>query len=101
MKHRGQEAPNTIDGYSRPREKEEYLNSIAPGVFSTGGGREFLNYLRSITMNHVAPGWLSNEELHYLEGARWLVGIIMRRMVLGQQKGVTHVPELPDPDPLA
>ena len=90
-----------IDGQTRAIMLESRLNLMAARLFVSGGGREFLDYLKTITVNRVCGPLASNKELRHLEGARWLVGVIQQRLRTGQKQGaITHEPERPE-DPAA
>jgi hypothetical protein len=92
-----------IDSEKRAVMTEHQLNLLAARIFATGGGRDFLDYLKTITINRVCGPFASNEELRHLEGARWLVGVIQQRLRAGQKQGaVRHEPESSlDPGPAA
>lgn len=74
-----------IDGNKRTAQQEAQLNEMAASVFSTGGGAQFLDYLRSITINTICGPEASNERLRHLEGMRGLYGIIQARKQTGQK----------------
>lgn len=74
------------DGISRTPAQEDELNELAVAVFGRGGGREFLRYLRSITIEMVAGPEITAEQLRHREGSRYLVGIIESRLTAGQNK---------------
>lgn len=77
---------SAIDGRERTAGQERALNSIAAGIFSQGGGRAFLDYLRSITLHRILEPHSSDGELRYLEGMRALFGIIQKRVIEGQKE---------------
>jgi len=74
----------TIDGFSRPNTEEERLNSIFLEVFSEGGGKAVLEYLKSVTVNAVlTPAQCEPNSLMHLEGQRYLVHLIDSRIEKG------------------
>lgn len=79
-----------IDGVRRKRTHERELNELAAAAFAGEAGARFLKYLRAITINHVNGPGVAEKELLHLEGQRYLVAIIERRMDLGRQ----HEPKL-------
>ena len=89
------------DGETRSIETEMKLNRIAAQIFTTGGGKELLNYLESITLRRLVPASADAGALYYYEGARWIVGVIKARITAGQKEGrIGYVPpEIPE-DPL-
>jgi len=72
------------DGITRLPEKENELNKLAAGIFSSQGGKEFLLYLRSITTQAVLGPHAQTNELFHREGMRFLLGIIEQRIARGQ-----------------
>jgi len=69
-----------IDGYSRPQEEDERISRNIKSLFLNDQGREVLRYLRSITLDAVAGGGISDAELRHLEGQRFIVALIERRI---------------------
>jgi methionine synthase II (cobalamin-independent) len=80
------------DGFERTVDLENRLNSIACGLFSTAAGKEFLDYLKSITVNYVLGPGGTDAHLRHLEGQRYIVSIINRRIEIGRK------PQ-PEPEP--
>ena len=72
-----------LDGLTRNPEDEENLNSMCYGLFNTVSGKQVLKYLKSLTIEAVAGPNISNEELRHLEGQRFVVGLIQRRINKG------------------
>ena len=66
-----------VAGYTSDVEAD--LNSKAYGLFGSGIGRDFLQYLESITTQSIHPAGTNIEVLAHAEGARWLVAIIKER----------------------
>ena len=69
-----------LDGFNRPEETDKQISLIISQVFNTASGKEVLRYLRSITIEAVTGGNVSYAELRHLEGQRYLVGVIERRI---------------------
>ena len=68
--------PNTLiglDNIQRNTKDEENLNTLFYKMFNTAGGSEILKYLKKLTLDAV-------------EGQRYLVGLIQRRV----NKGVSQ-----------
>ena len=81
--------PNTLiglDNIQRNTKDEENLNTLFYKMFNTAGGSEILKYLKKLTLDAVAGPEISNESLRHLEGQRYLVGLIQRRV----NKGVSQ-----------
>tara|TARA_R100000149_G_C5782576_1_gene77801 strand:- start:13 stop:276 length:264 start_codon:yes stop_codon:yes gene_type:complete len=74
-----------IDGIQRSKEKDNIISSNMLSAFSTPSGKETLNYLRSITIESVAGPNISDGELRHIEGQRYIVGLISRRMNHGEK----------------
>ena len=91
-----------IDGHQRSVEREFYYNQLATRIFATGGGKEFLDYLRQITIQAICEPDTSDLVLRHREGARWLFAVIQARLIAGQKQGaLDYVPEeLDRMDPL-
>lgn len=75
-----------IDGIQRSAESDLQISMIAAEVFSTSSGAELLRYLRSITIEMVNGPNVSTEELRHLEGQRYLVGLLERRIAHAHRK---------------
>jgi len=76
------------------------LNKLAAQLFSTGGGKEFLDYLKLVTQSRVCPPSSESGVLYFYEGARWLAAIIQARVYAGQKQGeIGYVPERPPHGP--
>lgn len=76
----------TIDGWPHTQEEEAKLNAMALDLFKAGAGKAFLDYLRSITINAVTPPGYDPNSLIHLEGQRFLVGLIDRRIAKGRKE---------------
>jgi hypothetical protein len=69
-----------VDGYPRPKEVDEKISRDLKALFGNPSGKEVLSYLRSITLDAVAGGGISDGELRHLEGQRFLVALIEKRI---------------------
>lgn len=74
-----------IDGIPRGLAEEKQISLNVAEVFSTPAGKEVLRYLRSITIEMVSGPNISTEELRHLEGQRYLVGLLERRIAHGHR----------------
>lgn len=72
-----------LDGYKRAKQDEESLNLLFQSIFNKKEGKAILNYLRSITIESVAGSDITDQALRHLEGQRYLVGLIQRRVNKG------------------
>ena len=72
-----------LDGYKRAKQVEESLNLLFQSIFNKKEGKAILNYLRSITIESVAGSDITDQALRHLEGQRYLVGLIQRRVNKG------------------
>ena len=68
-----------VDGYPRPKQKDEEISKVIDSVFKTPNGKEMLQYLRSITIDAVSGPNISDPELRHLEGQRFVVGLLSSR----------------------
>tara|TARA_R100001126_G_C4847209_1_gene160093 strand:+ start:733 stop:1020 length:288 start_codon:yes stop_codon:yes gene_type:complete len=75
-----------LDGMKRQPKDEENLNTLFYKMFNTPGGSEILKHLKSLTLEAVAGPEISDSQLRHLEGQRYLVGLIQRRV----NKGVSQ-----------
>lgn len=69
-----------IDNFPRTKQNDEKLSKDVRALFSTPNGQEVLKYLRSITIEAVTGPAASDAELRHLEGQRYLVGLLERRI---------------------
>jgi hypothetical protein len=69
-----------VDGYQRSAEADLQISQNVAQVFSSPTGKEVLRYLRSITIEMVHGANVSTEELRHVEGQRYLVGLLERRI---------------------
>jgi hypothetical protein len=80
---------NTVgscDGFQYSKDAESRLNGTAVRVFETESGAESLRYLENITINNINGSAIDESALKHIEGQRWIVGIIKRRLFLGKQE---------------
>jgi hypothetical protein len=73
------------DGIAREPREEQDLNDLMLGVFGSRGGKQALQYLRSITIEMVGGPEITDAQLRHREGMRYLVGIIEARMRKGKK----------------
>ena len=76
--------PNTLIGLDNIQRNTK--DTLFYKMFNTAGGSEILKYLKTLTLDAVAGPEISNESLRHLEGQRYLVGLIQRRV----NKGVSQ-----------
>ena len=69
-----------VDGFPRDKNADELISKNVKSLFLTENGQEVLRYLRSITIEAVAGGGISDAELRHLEGQRYLMALIERRI---------------------
>ena len=76
----------TIDGFPRTAKQERQINLMAVSTFGTAPGREFLSYLRSISIESVGGPHISTEELRFREGCRYFCYLIEQRVAQGHKE---------------
>ncbi len=69
-----------VDGYPRPKNQDEQISKVIESVFRTPNGMEMMQYLKSITTDAVSGPNISDAELRHLEGQRYLVALIVKRI---------------------
>ena len=69
-----------IDGLQRTKERDLQISLIAAELFSSPSGKEFLRYLRSITIEMVNGPNVAQDHLMHQEGQRYIVGMIEQRI---------------------
>ena len=74
-----------VDNFPRPKADDDLISRNINSVFKTPNGIAVLKYLRSITIESVQGPNASDAELRQLEGQRYLVGLIERRINHGQK----------------
>ena len=70
----------SLDGFTRTKADDLIISRNIEGLFKSPTGEAVLQYLRSITIEAVSGPNISADELRHLEGQRYLVGLIERRM---------------------
>lgn len=83
-----------VDGRARPPAQERDLNEAFALVFGGPVGERCLAYLRRITIESVAGPEVTDGHLRHLEGQRFIVGVMQRRILDGQEKR-PHVSQPP------
>ena len=69
-----------VDGIQRPLQRDKEISLNVAEIFRTPTGNAVLKYLRSITIEMVNGPNVSTEELRHLEGQRYIVGLLERRV---------------------
>ena len=85
------EKPNYLiglDNFQRSADDEQQLNTLFTSCFITENGKKILEYLISITIESVAGSEVSDSSLRHLEGQRYLVGLIQRRVNKGKSQRI-------------
>ena len=72
-----------LDNMQRTPDAEEKLNFIFSDTFNTPAGKAVLQSLKSITIEAIAGGEITDHALRHLEGQRYLYGLIQRRINKG------------------
>jgi hypothetical protein len=70
----------SIDGFVRGQATDIKISQNVAALFSSDLGKDVLRYLRSITIEAVSGANIGDAELRHLEGQRYLVGLIERRI---------------------
>jgi hypothetical protein len=69
-----------IDGVQRSSEADIQISQNIAQILASPTGKEVLRYLRSITIEMVHGPNVSTEELRHIEGQRYIVGLLERRV---------------------
>jgi len=69
-----------LDGFPRNRIDDSRISVNTATLFNTYLGQEVFKYLKSITIDAVNGPNVTDAELRHLEGQRYLVGLIDRRI---------------------
>lgn len=77
-----------LDNFTRNPDEETRLNDLFQSVFKQPNGKEILKYLKSITIEAVTGGEVTDGTLRHLEGQRYLVGLIQRRTNKGLSQNI-------------
>ena len=81
----GSNAHQGVDNFPRPKADDDLISRNINSVFKTPNGIAVLKYLRSITIESVQGPNASDAELRHLEGQRYLVGVVERRISHAQR----------------
>lgn len=73
------------DGIERSIVEETELNTLAAQVFREPNAKLFLSYLKSITINNLQGSGVSDNELRHIEGQRYIVALMERRIENGRR----------------
>tara|TARA_B100000424_G_scaffold121319_1_gene91760 strand:- start:42 stop:281 length:240 start_codon:yes stop_codon:yes gene_type:complete len=74
-----------VDGFPRSKEKDKIISQNVQSLFKTPTGQEVLKYLKSVTIEAVSGSNISDAELRHLEGQRYIVALIVKRINHGQR----------------
>ena len=69
-----------VDGFQRDTNKDTQISKNIASLLESPTGKEVLKYLRSITIEMVNGPNVTTEELRHLEGQRYIVGLLERRV---------------------
>lgn len=69
-----------VDGIQRKADLDLQISQNVAEIFSTPTGQAVLRYLRSVTIEMVHGPNVTTEELRHVEGQRYIVGLIERRV---------------------
>ena len=70
----------SLDGFQRNRINDARISTDIAALFNTELGQEVFKYLKSITIDAVNGPNVTDAELRQLEGLRYIVGLIDRRI---------------------
>jgi len=74
-----------LDGFARGDEEDKHVSLDIAALFASPTGISVLKYLRSITIEAVNGPNVTDAELRHMEGQRYLVGLLERRIKHGQK----------------
>lgn len=86
-----------LDGLGLPPDVSDRVNRLANHVFGTQQGQDFLAYLKNVAMNRPRGPGIDGDTALHLEGQRWIVALIMKRVQLGE--GPPNAMEASDIEP--
>ncbi len=75
-----------VDGFQRDTIKDTQISKNIASLLESPTGKEVLKYLRSITIEMVNGPNVTTEELRHLEGQRYIVGLLERRVQHAHRK---------------
>ena len=76
-----------VDGIQRSQNKDREISENIATLFSNPTGEAVLKYLRSITIEMVHGPNVTTEELRHMEGQRYIVGLLERRISKVRENG--------------
>ena len=79
-----------LDNFERDTQQEQLLNTLFESVFKQENAQEILRYLKQITIESVAGSEISDSALRHLEGQRYIVGLIQRRVNKGRSQRIVQ-----------
>jgi hypothetical protein len=89
-----------LDGYVRKPDDQRRLNELAAALWESPAGREYMQYLRSITVNAVCGPEISDAGLRHREGARALVALMNQQVEAHHREQQRNTrPDPSDADP--
>ena len=74
-----------LDGFARGDEEDKRVSLDIAALFVSPTGDSVLKYLRSITIEAVNGPNVTDAELRHMEGQRYIVGLLERRIKHGQK----------------
>lgn len=77
-----------LDNIERDALDEQQLNDSFAVAFSSPTGLKVLEYLRSISIETVGGPNIDQQHLMHLEGQRYIVGLIQRRINKGKSQQI-------------
>ncbi len=69
-----------VDGFPRSKEEDDIISQNVLSLFKTPNGLEVLKYLKSVTIEAVSGANISDAELRHLEGQRYIIALIVKRI---------------------
>lgn len=69
-----------VDGFPRSKEEDNIISQNVLSLFKTPNGLEVLKYLKSVTIEAVSGANISDAELRHLEGQRYIIALIVKRI---------------------
>ena len=73
-----------LDGLNLSIEQQDKVKRLAFACLGSQQGQGFLSYLKNATINRPRGPGVSPDELMHVEGQRWIVGLISKRIQLGE-----------------
>jgi len=69
-----------VDGFPRSKDEDNIISQNVLSLFKTPNGLEVLKYLKSVTIEAVSGANISDAELRHLEGQRYIIALIVKRI---------------------